>query len=152
LLVRPIDPLYHMLADGFNVDGVGSFVVGVTLVVSAGQALGIFGSLLNIIYLAVATASGAVIFFALNLITCTTAFWIVDSMAVSEAVFGNYQFAQFPLSIYPRAIRFVLTWLIPYGFASFYPASFLLGRDLGPIVWLSPVVAGALLMIGYCFW
>jgi ABC-2 type transport system permease protein len=152
LLVRPIDPLFHLLADGFNVDGLGSFLVGASLVLTAGQALGIFSSLLNITYLAVAVVSGAVIFFSLNLISSVSAFWIIDSLPVSEAVFGNYLFAQYPLSIYPRAIRFMLTWIIPYGFTSFYPATFLLGRDLGPLVWLSPLVAAVLVVIGYRLW
>jgi ABC-2 type transport system permease protein len=151
-LVRPIDPLFHLLADGFNIDGVGNFLVGGVLVLSAGQALGVFSSLLNITYLAATVASGAVIFFALNLISSVSAFWIVDSMPVSELVFGNYLFAQYPLSIYPRAIRFLLTWIVPYGFTSFYPASFLLGRDLGLLVWLGPVVAAVLLVLGYRLW
>jgi ABC-2 type transport system permease protein len=151
-LVRPIDPLFHLLADGFNIDGVGNFLVGGVLVVTAGQALGVFASLLNIAYLVVTVVSGAVIFFALNLISSTSAFWIVDSMPVSELVFGNYVFAQYPLSIYPRVIRFLLTWVVPYGFTSFYPASFLLGRDLGPVVFLGPLVAGALLLLGYRLW
>jgi ABC-2 type transport system permease protein len=151
-LVRPIDPLFHLLADGFNIDGVGNFLVGGVLVVTAGQALGVFASLVNIAYLAITIASGAVIFFALNLISSTSAFWIIESMPVSELVFGNYVFAQYPLSIYPRAIRFLLTWVVPYGFTSFYPASFLLGRDLGPVVFLGPLVAGALLLLGYRLW
>lgn len=152
LLVRPIDPLFHLLADGFNIDGVGNFLVGGVLVITAGQALGIFSSLFNIAYLGVVVASGAVIFFALNLISSVSAFWIVDSTPVSEAVFGNSLFANYPLDIYPRAIRFMLTWLIPYGFVSFYPASFLLGRDIGPLVWISPLVAVVLMVIGYRLW
>ncbi len=152
LLVRPINPLFSVLADGFNIDGVGNFLVGGALLISAGQALGIFASPLSLAYLAVTIASGAIIFFALNLITSTSAFWIIDSMPVSELVFGNYVFAQYPLSIYPRMIRFLLTWVVPYGFASFYPASFLLGRDLGPLVWLSPLVAALLLVVGYRLW
>jgi ABC-2 type transport system permease protein len=114
--------------------------------------LGIFSSLFNIAYLVVAIASGAVIFFALNLITCASAFWIIDSIPVSGAVFENYLFAQYPLSIYPRAIEFMLTWIIPYGFASYYPASFLLGRDVGPLVWISPLIAVGLLVLGYRCW
>jgi ABC-2 type transport system permease protein len=152
LLVRPIDPLFHLLADGFNVDGLGNFLVGGVLLISAGQTLGIFSSLINIVYLAVTVASGAVIFFALNLISSVSAFWIIDSLPVSELVFGNYVFAQYPLSIYPRVIRFLLTWVVPYGFVSFYPASFLLGHALGPIVFAGPLVAGVLLVIGYRLW
>jgi ABC-2 type transport system permease protein len=151
-LVRPIDPLFHLLADEFTVEGFGNFLLGGVLIVTTGQALGIFSSLFNLGYLLVAIASGAVIFFALNLITCSSAFWIIDSIPVSGAVFENYLFAQYPLSIYPRAIRFMLTWLIPYGFASYYPASFLLGHNLGPVVWAGPLVATVLMVIGYRLW
>jgi ABC-2 type transport system permease protein len=151
-LVRPLDPLFHLLADDFSIDGLGNFLVGGVLVLTTGQALGIFSSLFNVLYLVVAIASGAVIFFALNLITCSSAFWIIDSIPVSGAVFENYMFAQYPLSIYPRAIQFMLTWIIPYGFASFYPASFLLGRDVGPVVWAGPLVAAVLLVLGYRVW
>jgi ABC-2 type transport system permease protein len=151
-LVRPIDPLFHLLAGGFSLEGLGNFLLGGTLIVTTGRALGIFASAFNMAYLAVAVASGAVIFFAINLITCTSSFWIINSTPVSAAVFENYLFAHYPLNIYPRAIQFVLTWIIPYGFASFYPASFLLGRDAGPLVWLSPLVAAVLLVFGYRFW
>jgi len=151
-LVRPVDPLFHLLADDFSIDGLGNFIIGGTLVLTTGQALGIFSSLFNIAYLALAIASGALIFFALNLITCSSAFWIIDSIPVSGAVFENWLFAQYPLSIYPRAIEFMLTWIIPYGFASYYPASFVLGRNLGPIVFMGPLVAAVLLAIGYRFW
>jgi len=67
-------------------------------------------------------------------------------------VFDNHLFAQFPLSIYPRAIGILLTWLIPYGFASFYPASYLLGRPGGTLALLSPLVAVVVLAIGYRLW
>jgi ABC-2 type transport system permease protein len=114
--------------------------------------LGIFASPFNILYLAVAIASGAVIFFAINLITGVSAFWIVDSIPVMGAVFENYLFAHYPLTIFPKAVQVMLTWVIPYAFASFYPASFLLGRDIGPLVWLSPLVAAGLLALGYRLW
>ena len=35
-LVRPIDPLFHLLADRFCHDGIGNFLVGLTLVVQLG--------------------------------------------------------------------------------------------------------------------
>ena len=152
LLVRPINPLFHMLAENFNIEAVGFFLVGGTLILTAGRALGIFVSAFNIAYLVVAVASGAVIFFAINLITGVSAFWIIDSIPVMGAVFENYLFAHYPLTIFPKAIQVMLTWIIPYAFASFYPASFLLGRDVGPLVWISPLIAVGLLVVGYRLW
>ncbi len=151
-LVRPIDPLFHLLADRFCHDGLGNFIVGVLLVAQAGSSLGVFSSPARVAYLVISVLSGGVIFIALNLITCVSTFWIMDSLPVTKAVFDTHQFAQYPLSIYPKAINILLTWIIPYGFASFYPASYLLGRDLGPVVWLGPLVAATLLFVGYQLW
>ena len=151
-LVRPIHPLFHMLAENFMPEGFGNFLVGLALVIGAGQPLGIFDSGWKLIYLVIAVASGAVIFFALNLITSASAFWIIDSIPVSAAVFENFLFAHYPLTIFPKAIGFLMTWVIPYGFTSFYPAAYLLGRDVGPIVWASPVIAAVLVAIGWQAW
>lgn len=151
-LVRPIDPLFHLLADRFCQDGVGNFLVGIALVIRSTNALDIVWTPSKLAMLVVAVVSGGFIFIALNLITCVTAFWIVDSVPVTRMVFDNHAFAQYPLTIYPRAIGILLTWLIPYGFASFYPASYLLDRDYGNLAWLGPLVAAILLFIGYRFW
>jgi ABC-2 type transport system permease protein len=151
-LVRPIDPLFHLLADRFCQDGVGNFLVGLALVIRSTNALDIAWTPSKLAMLVVGVISGGLIFIALNLITCVTAFWIVDSVPVTRLVFDNHLFAQYPLTIYPRAIGILLTWLIPYGFASFYPASYLLERDFGSLAWLGPFVAAILLFIGYRFW
>jgi ABC-2 type transport system permease protein len=105
-----------------------------------------------VLYLIVAVLSGGAIFIALNLITATSAFWIVESIPVTQIVFNTHQFAKYPLSIYHRNIGLLLTWVIPYGFASFYPASYLLGRDVGALAWLGPAVAAGLLFLGYRVW
>lgn len=151
-LVRPIDPLFHLLADRFCHDGIGNFLVGLVLVIGAGGPLGVFDAPIKIVYLVVAVVSGGVIFIALNLITCVSAFWLMDSVPLMRTVFDNHMFAQYPLTIYPRAVNVILTWLIPYAFTSFYPATFLLGRDTSLVVWLGPLVAAGLLFLGYQLW
>ena len=146
-LVRPINPLFHLLADRFCHDGIGNLLVGAVLVGISSHALGIIWTPLTLLYLIVAVISGGVIFIALNLITATSAFFIIESIPITQVIFNTHEFARFPLTIYPRAIGFVMTWLIPYGFASFYPASQLLGRDVGVLAWLSPFVAVILAVI-----
>lgn len=151
-LVRPIDPLFHLLADRFCHDGLGNFAVGAALVGVAWAGLGIPLTVVNLAYLAVAVVSGGVIFIALNLITAVSAFWILNSIPVTQVVFNTHEFAKYPLAIYPQAVGLLMTWLIPYGFASFYPASFLLGREVGPLVWAAPLVAAVLMLLAYRVW
>ncbi len=151
-LVRPINPLFHLLADRFCQDGVGNFLVGLALVIKSSITLQIAWTPLKALMVVVAVVSGGFIFIALNLFTCVAAFWIVDSVPVTRLIFDNHLFAQYPLSIYPKAIGLLLTWVIPYGLASFYPASYLLGRELGWVAWLAPVAAAVLMFIAYRFW
>lgn len=151
-LVRPIDPLFHLLADRFCHDGIGNFLVGLVLVVRSLTVLEINLLPVNVFYLLASVLSGGAIFISLNLITAVSAFWIVESIPLTQSVFEMNEFAKFPLSIYPKAIGILLTWVIPYGFASFYPASHLLGRDVGALAWLGLPVAAALLFLGYRFW
>src|SRR5258708_28536109 len=49
-LVRPINPLFHLLANDINVDGTGNFLAGVVLIVGAGRALGVFTSPFTVLY------------------------------------------------------------------------------------------------------
>jgi ABC-2 type transport system permease protein len=151
-LVRPIDPLFHLLADRFCHDGIGNFLIGMILIIKAMTSLGIPWTVANMLYLLMAILAGGGIFIALNLITATSAFWIVESIPVTSVVYNTYEFTKYPLSIYSRGIRIVMTWVIPYGFASFYPASHLLGRDVGMLAWLAPVVAAVLLLVAYRVW
>jgi ABC-2 type transport system permease protein len=151
-LVRPIDPLFHLLADRFCHDGIGNFLVGTALVAHAAGALGIAWTPLNLLTLVLAVLSGGAIFTALNLLTAVSAFWIVDSIPVTQIVFNTHEFAKYPLTIYGSGIRFLMTWVLPYGLAAFYPASYLLGRESGLLAWAGPPVAAALLLIAYRAW
>jgi ABC-2 type transport system permease protein len=151
-LVRPINPLFHLLADRFCHDGIGNFITGGVLVGIALQQLSIALTPLRLLYIIVSVLSGGVIFIALNLFTATSAFWIMESIPVTQMVFNLNEFAKYPLSIYHNGIRILLTWIIPYGFVSFYPASYLLGRDVGFLVWLSPLVAAVFILVAYRFW
>jgi ABC-2 type transport system permease protein len=151
-LVRPIDPLFHLLADRFCHDGIGNFLVGSALVFVSTRELGIVWTPLNLIFMFIMVLSGGVIFIALNLITGTSAFWLMDAVPVMRVVFDNHLFAQYPLNIYPKAIGIFLTWVIPYGLASYYPATHLMGTETSVLAWLAPLMAIILILIGYRFW
>ncbi len=151
-LVRPLDPLFHLLADRFQHDGIGELVAGVSLTAYAWKTCALPATPAHVGYAVAAVVSGGVIFVALNLLTATTAFWVVESLPLTRAVHELHQLARYPLGIYGRGLRALLTWVVPYGFASFYPASALFGRDVGPLAALPPLVALVLAWISYRFW
>jgi ABC-2 type transport system permease protein len=151
-LVRPVDPLFHLLADRFNLDGVGDLVVGIGLVAWSWTRLELPLGVVPVGFALVAVLAGGAIFVALNLLTATTAFWFVESVPATRAVHELHEIARYPLSIYGRKTRLALTWVVPYGLASFFPASHLLGRDVGLTAFAAVPVAVALNVVAYRFW
>ncbi len=151
-LVRPIDPLFHLLADRFNHDGIGNFLIGLLVIVRSSFALGIEWTFEKGLCLALAALGGGIIFIALNLLTCVSGFWVMDNAPVTLAVHEWHEFAKYPLSMYSSTIKNVLTWVIPYGLASYYPALFVLGRDSSPLAFAAPVMGFVLMFIAYRAW
>lgn len=46
-------------------------------------------------------------------------------------------FSKYPVSIYGKPIKFLLTYIIPFSLTSYYPASYLLtGKNLHYIGWV----------------
>lgn len=151
-LVRPVDPLFHLLADRFNHDGIGNFLVGLGVVIRSSFALGIDWNAQKMLCLVLAVLGGGLVFIALNLITCVSAFWIMDNAPVTLAVHEWHEFAKYPLSMYGKSIQNILTWVIPYGLVSYYPALFLLGRDSSLLAFAALPVGLVLLILGYGAW
>ena len=152
LLLKPIDPLFILVVEYFRWSGIGDALIGAVVTGKALLALGIVWSPLKVLALLLGVVSGTAIFIAVFLIGSVSAFWIIDSFPVTAGLHMTHIFARYPLSIYPRGVLLLMTWLLPYGFASYYPASYLLGKEAGTLIWAGPLVAAVLLFLGYRFW
>ena len=74
------------------------------------------------------------------LIATISTLWVVDSIGVLFSVYVLHQFALYPIQLYNVAIKIFITFILPYAFVSFYPASFFLGKESGNIALFTPLV------------
>jgi ABC-2 type transport system permease protein len=76
--------------------------------------------------------------------------WVVMSL--------EQDFTRYPITIYSRAVSFVLTFIFPFAFMNYFPATFLLQKtdnalSLSPQVGLLTPVVGLLWFgLAYVFW
>lgn len=152
LLLRPISPLFHLVANKIQQDGLGSFIVGTIIVTKSLHEINIPLSISSISLLILFIISGAAIFSAINLITCISSFWIINSNLFMWSIFSTNQFALYPLTIYHKYIRVIITLILPYAFASFYPANYFLHKGYEHLSLLSPIVAVILWIIALKVW
>lgn len=152
LLLRPVHPLFHLIADKVQQDGFGNLIIGLLIVIESWTKAGIAATPLNILFGIIFVIFGGLIFVSINIALSATSFWFVNQMSIMWSVFQVNEFALYPISIFNRFIRIIITWFIPYAFASYYPVSYLLNKNNSSIAYISPVIACVLFVISYNIW
>jgi ABC-2 type transport system permease protein len=158
VLLRPLNPLVQLITWEYDPAGIGDLGLGFICIVVASHLLEFHWTLPAIAFLLLVMAGGCLIELSLFLLVNTLAFWITEAQRLRRIVITfSDNFALYPLNIYNAALQFVMTFLVPVGFMSYYPATVFLNRTedvlFTPIfAYLTPLVGLVLLAIAYSFW
>lgn len=139
-LVRPVNPLLQLVTRRFQVTAIGDLVFGIAVLVITALAAPISWSGVRIGYLVLVVFGSAGVESAVMLALASLTFRLMVStplLSIVDTVFVT--FGPYPVSVLPRAVGYLLTFVLPLAFAGFFPAAILLGRtsDLFVPVWLA---------------
>ena len=153
VLLRPLNPLAQVLFESFNVAGLNELVLGTGIMVYAGLELGLSLTVVDVLVLLVLVPSAAVVYLAVFLGLTAVSFWAEDRMGLAPPVYNVIRFARYPLTIYGRGVQLFLTFVLPFAWVAYMPATWFVG---GPDdrIWalLTPVVALLVLTLAYGIW
>jgi len=151
---RPVSPFLYLVATNFNVGYVSQISLSAGAMAFSMVRLGVSFAWWQWIWFMVVVICGAIITACLMLICEMPAIRTRSRSPTSMFFWQTREFTQYPITIYPRAVQWVFTAVLPFGFVSFYPAQVLLGKTdgiaPGILMWLSPVVA--VVMVGLTAW
>lgn len=152
-LLRPINPLFHLIAERFQPDAFGELAVGILLIAASISKLNITLTFLSATIFIFVVICGAVIYTAIKLFFASFAFWLKFSQSI---LFMNYMLADFtkyPLTIYSKFIRIILTYIIPFAFTAFFPAGYFVGKvNMVTAVFGTAIAALISFMLAYLTW
>lgn len=153
VLLRPLSSLYQVVFDAFRIESLQEVVVGLVVVVWASRRLQYHWTLLEVVLLAFFAICGGIIYISVFLFLSTFSFWFEDRIGIHPPFWNLLAFGRYPLSIYSGYVQFILSWIIPFGFATFYPASRLLGRpEFRIYAALVPLVAAVAFALAATSW
>jgi ABC-2 type transport system permease protein len=128
-------------------------VVGIGVVVWASTRLGLGWSVADVGWLIVVAVSGAVIFLSVFTMLTALSFFFEDRIGVAPPVWNLIQFGRYPVPIFGRWLGFLLSWVVPFAFVTFYPATHFLERgEFRVLCYLTPVVAVGFAFLGTAVW
>lgn len=153
VLLRPISALFQIVFETFRLESLHEVIVGFVIVLWASNKLGYHWHWLDLALLVFFGLCGGVIYLSVFLLLSTLSFWFEDRIGVHPPFWNLIAFGRYPLSIYSSYIQFLLSWIIPFGFATFYPSARLLGRaEFRAYAPLIPLVAAAILAVALTCW
>ena len=127
-LLRPINPLFHLLSEIFQPDAIGELLVGIILLVISITNLGITITLLDSIIFILLILCGTIIYTSVKLFFSSLAFLLIFTQSILFMAYSINDFAKYPITIYSKPVRIILTFIIPFGFTAFFPASFFINK------------------------
>jgi ABC-2 type transport system permease protein len=105
VLLRPLNPLFQLLAWEYDPSGIGDLGMGVVCFGLASQLLELQWTLPGIVFLALVVAGGCLIEVSLYLLVNTLAFWVTEAGRLFVFIHTfNDQFALYPLTIYNTVV------------------------------------------------
>ena len=152
-LIRPINPLFHVIAETFQVDAVGELIVGIGLLIYASPDAGLHITVWTILLSVIAVPFAALIYTSLKIMTSALAFWMKSSGFIIQMVYGMNEFSKYPTTIYSLPVRIFVTYIIPFAFTGYYLSQYILtGNDpwfnIGGVI----VISSVLFVISIFIW
>lgn len=152
LLLRPIHPLISVMGDTKSLTAFGYMLISLILIISMLIKLQINITFVLIAKIILFAFSGALIIGAIMIMLSVTSFYTYKSNEIIWSVYKIYTFAQYPIEIYNKFIRILITIILPFAFATYYPTLNYLNMENGWLMYLSPLVAIIFLIIAVKIW
>ena len=137
VLTRPVPPFLQLICNRFEFSAFGLFVIGGGVSVWALNMAGVSFTISVFFMYVLFIICGIIITTSLYLIVNATNFWLVRGNEVSVLLQTVEEFSRYPIRVFPVVIQVLMTFIFPFAFTTFYPASILTGRvEFSAIIWL----------------
>jgi len=153
VLTRPAHSYVQIMLENVDPSQLVGSVVGFVIMASAWASLGLRLDWYDPLVLLVMVAGSVMVYAGIYAVLSAASFFTDSPLGLTPLMFNIQNYGRYPVEIYNRIIRFILTWLLPFAFVGVYPASFFLERHQNfAMAWLTPVVGTVVMFVGLKIW
>ncbi|MEW6686310.1 MAG: ABC-2 family transporter protein [Candidatus Edwardsbacteria bacterium] len=153
LLVRPLSTFFQVLFERIYWEESSGLFVGIMMIAYSLSRLGFSWSLFDYLAIIPFILGATLLYLGCFTILASLTFWFKERGGIIGPFLSLEIFSRYPITIYNRGIRIILSWIIPYGFTAFYPATrFLKRSEFSLFAWLAPLIGVIFFSFGCLFW
>ncbi len=121
MFLRPLPILFQVIASEVQLEALGELIIAVALIILCGSQLEIVGGIGAILLMILGIICAAIIITSFKIMVASLAFKFKRSGPLLQFIYNFTGFVKYPMNIYPKFIRIILTFIIPLGLCLFYP-------------------------------
>ena len=141
VLLRPVGTLAQVMFESFNVAGFNEIAIGSAVMVYAGGNLGMELGTSELFGVLLLGPSASLVYTGVFLGITSVSFWFEDRMGLAPPVYNLIRFSRYPMTIFGTPVRMFLTFILPFAWVAFYPATWFIGSpEFSRFAMLTPVV------------
>lgn len=149
-MLRPMNVFFQIICEKLQPDAVGELLIGTILIIMSLSKGIVIVDGMHIVMFIVSVIAGAVIYTSIKLLFASLSFWIKRSGPFLQVAYEMADFAKYPVEIYSKPIQFILTFVIPFAFVAYFPASyFLIQKSALTTIGIECLIAVILSILAY---
>lgn len=121
MFLRPLPILFQVIASEVQLEALGELIIATALILLCGSQVQISGGIGAILLVILGIICAALIITSFKVMVASLAFKFKRSGPLLQFIYNFSGFTKYPMNIYPKAIRIILTFVIPLGLCLFYP-------------------------------
>ncbi|KSU80853.1 ABC-2 type transport system permease protein [Fictibacillus enclensis] len=129
ILTRPIHSLFQIILERMELESLFGVITGLGIMFYSGRQLGLSLHWYDPFVFVVLVAGGALVYAGIFVALASIGFWSDSKTDIMPTMYNIGNYGRYPVNIYNRIIRYVLTWILPFAFVGVYPSAYFLGRD-----------------------
>lgn len=153
ILTRPIHSLFQIIIERMELESLFGVVTGLVIMFYAGNQLHLQLSWFDPIIFVVLVIGGALIYAGIFISLASIGFWSDSRTDIMPMMYNIGNYGRYPVDIYHKVIRFILTWVLPFAFVGVYPAAYFLKREEWYVyTMLTPIVGMLFFSLAVFLW
>lgn len=143
ILTRPAHSLFQVMLENIDPPSIVGSIIGMFVMASCLPYLDLHLTVLDGFIFIVLVVGAVLVYGGIYTMLSAISFFSDSPTGIVPLIYNVQSYGRYPINIYNKIIRFVLTWVVPFAFVGIIPASYFLDEktdNISSLALLTPVI------------
>jgi ABC-2 type transport system permease protein len=155
VLTRPAHNLFQIMLENMDPPSLFGSLVGGAIMAICWTQMDMAFHFTDILMMALLTLGSLLVYCGIYTTITALSFYSDAPTGILPLMYNIQNYGRYPINIYNKLMRFLLTWVVPFAFVGVYPAAYFLERSTSKdimMAFVTPAVGLVFAGIGLLVW